>query len=47
LDVTYLTIRLFGALGLARNIITPSPHLAAARLGGRLVTREHRVYPAE
>jgi hypothetical protein len=47
LDVTYQTIRLFGALRLARNIITSSPHLAAARLGGRLVTREHRMFPAE
>jgi len=47
LDITYQTVRLFSALGLARNIVTSSPHLAAARLGGRLVTREHRVYPAE
>jgi len=30
LDVTWLTIRLLGALGLARRIITPRPELMAA-----------------
>jgi stearoyl-CoA desaturase (delta-9 desaturase) len=40
LDVTYLTIRLLGAVGLAHDIITPNPRLATMDVDGRLVTRE-------
>ena len=36
LDITYLTIRLFGVLGLADKIIEPNEHRLAAK--GRLVT---------
>jgi fatty-acid desaturase len=32
LDVTWLTIRLLAALGLARNVATPSPHVLARRV---------------
>jgi fatty-acid desaturase len=47
LDVTYLTIRVLGALGLARAIITPHPRLVGARLGDRLITRDYQPVPGE
>src|SRR5262249_1949864 len=42
LDVTYLTIRLLGALRLAGSIVMPHARLAAARRGERLITCEHQ-----
>lgn len=47
LDVTYLTIRLLGTLGLARAIVTPHPRLRALRLGDRLATRDYQPVPGE
>ena len=38
-DVTYLTIRLLAAAGLARNIVTPNPRLPTLHEGIRLITR--------
>jgi stearoyl-CoA desaturase (delta-9 desaturase) len=38
-DVTWLTIRLLAALGLAQRVATPSPHLATRAQGGMLTTR--------
>ena len=46
LDVTWLTIRLLMALGLAKNVATPSPHLAP-HAAGRLPTRGFDVLPRE
>ncbi|HEY1542612.1 MAG TPA: fatty acid desaturase [Xanthobacteraceae bacterium] len=39
LDVTWLTIRFLGLIGLARRIATPSPHIIAGAALGRLETR--------
>ena len=46
LDVTWLTIRLLMALGLAKNVATPSPHLAP-HAADRLPTRGFDVLPRE
>jgi stearoyl-CoA desaturase (delta-9 desaturase) len=38
-DTTWLTIRLFEKLGLATDVVGPSPHVAAKALQGRVTTR--------
>ena len=47
LDVTYLTIRLLAAVGLAHDIVAPNPHLAATQATGRLMTRERPAFPRD
>jgi fatty-acid desaturase len=47
LDVTYLTIRLLGTVGLASDILTPNPHLATMQGGGCLMTRERPAIPTD
>lgn len=39
IDTTYLTIRLLAMLGLAHDVVTPNPRLAARPADGRLTTR--------
>jgi stearoyl-CoA desaturase (delta-9 desaturase) len=50
LDVTWLTIRILGTVGLARRIATPRPELMAAGAGGsqprkKTATRGLRIVP--
>jgi fatty-acid desaturase len=46
LDVTWLTIRLLAALGLAHKVATPSPHVLARRLPSSGVAELRAVKPA-
>jgi stearoyl-CoA desaturase (delta-9 desaturase) len=46
-DVTWLTVRLLMLLGLAKNVVVPSPHIAAAYTDGKLATHDFAVNPKE